>query len=116
MWSPNPRSTMRSVNSTAAFNRSGYWNSGRSSRISGHWSNGGRLSRVKVSTCAEGPSLTFAISVTRSRQGGTGNHDLLDVGGAFVDSESANFAVQRFDRMAGAHTVAAMKLHGGVDD
>src|SRR5687767_10773427 len=54
---------MRSVSSTAAFKRSGYWK--ESSRYSGCRSGGGRLSRAKVSTCAVGPSIAKS---SRSRQ------------------------------------------------
>src|SRR4029079_4105558 len=117
MWSPNPRSTKRSVNSTAAFSRSGYWNSGRYSSISGHWSSGGRLSRVKVSTCADGPSLMLLVmsAGSRSGKGLSRKYDFSHVGSAFVNSQGADFPVERLDRMAGAHAIATMNLHGGIN-
>src|SRR5512136_1947235 len=87
-----PRSTMRSVNSTAALRRSGYWNCGRSSSKSGHGSNGGRLSRVNVSTCAEQSScgeyvFAEAMSVLNGRENGSRDNNFLDVGRDFIDPQ-----------------------------
>jgi hypothetical protein len=42
--------------------------------------------------------------------------DLLDLGGALVDAQRANFAIQRLDLAADPHAVAAEQLHGAVDD
>ena len=46
----------------------GYWNSGRSSRSSGHCPDGGRLRRAKSSTCPEGPRLGISPDISPSRQ------------------------------------------------
>src|SRR5262245_55884830 len=41
--------------------------------------------------------------------------DLLDIGGALVDAQCPDLAIEALDDMAAPHTVATVELHGLVD-
>src|SRR5262245_30607297 len=112
---------MRSVSSTPTLMWSGYWNSGLSRSRSGHCSSGGRLSRVNVSTCADGPSpalpfLTGLRSLLNAvAEDGSRDNHFLNIGGSFVNPERPDLAIKLLDGMPDAHAVAAVELHGRID-
>ena len=54
--------------------------------------------------------------VAYALQDGFGDHDLLDLAGAFVDAQRANVAVEALDDLAARDSAAAEELHGAVAD
>src|SRR5690349_21490809 len=56
------------------------------------------------------------LALTRLLKQLAGDDELLDFGGAFVDAEGTDVAVQAFDDAAAYEAGAAVNLHRAVDD